>query len=172
MAKILKLKRQIFLSILENDISRAGLFVKWIRFLNEGSICHFALTHSVQLNFGLLRQVFTTARRANQGNILGFKFKLQGRYVTITKTNINRALHFPVDNFAEYPSNDDLLNFFEWMQCTLDENNRVPRVLYQNHLPKEWTYVLHHNLTCFCPEDQWLPWNLEDASDHWIFHRS
>ena len=24
------------------------------------------------------------------------------------------------------------------MQCSLDENNMIPRVIYQNHLPKEW----------------------------------
>ena len=47
MADNFQIKKTNFLSILENDISRAGLFVKWIRFLNEGSICHYALTHSV-----------------------------------------------------------------------------------------------------------------------------
>ena len=137
MADNFQIKKTNFLSILENDISRAGLFVKWIRFLNEGSICNYALTHSVQLNFGLLRQVFTSAKKANQGDILGFKFRLQNRFVYITEADINAALHLPVDNFEEYPSNEELLEFFEWLQCTLDENNRVPRVVYQNHLPKE-----------------------------------
>ena len=132
-----QIKKTNFLSILENDISRVDLFVKWIRFLNEGSICHYALTHVVQLNFELLRQVYTTAKRANQGEILGFKFKLHSRYVYITETDINIALHLPVDNFDAYPSNEELLEFFQWLQCTLDENNMVPRVLYQNHLPKE-----------------------------------
>ena len=58
MAENLEIKKTNFLSIIENDISRAGLFVKWIRFLNEGSICHFALTNSVQLNFGLIKTDF------------------------------------------------------------------------------------------------------------------
>ena len=62
-----QIKKTNFLSILDSDISRAGLFTKWIRFLNEGSICPFAMTRSVNLNFGLLKQVFTTAKRANQG---------------------------------------------------------------------------------------------------------
>ena len=116
MADNFQIKKTNFLSILENDISRAGLFVKWIRFLNEGSICNYALTHSVQLNFGLLIQVFTTAKKANQGEILGFKFRLQNRFVYITKTDVNTALRLPVDNFDEYPSNEELLGFFQWLQ--------------------------------------------------------
>ena len=137
MADNFQIKKTNFLSILENDISRAGLFVKWIPFLNEGSICNYALTYSVQLNFGLLRQVFITTKKSNQGEVLGFKFRLQNRYVYITESDINAALQLPVDNFAEYPTNEELLRFFLWMQCTLDENNMVPRVVYQNHLPKE-----------------------------------
>ena len=133
-----QIKNTNFLSILENDISRERLFVKWIRFINEGSICHYSLTHSAQLNSELLRHVFISAKRANQGDILGFKFKLHNRYVYITETYINAALHLPVDNFVEYQSNEELLEFFQWLQCTLDENKRVPRVLYRNHLPKEW----------------------------------
>ena len=68
-----------FLSILDSNISRSGIFAKWIRFINEGSICHYAMTHSVNLNSGLSKQVFTTAKRANQGKIYGFKFRLQNR---------------------------------------------------------------------------------------------
>ena len=54
MAENFEIKKTNFLLILENDISRPGIFVNWIYFLNEGFVCHFALTYSVQLNFGLL----------------------------------------------------------------------------------------------------------------------
>ena len=96
------------------------------------------MTHNVQLNYGLLKQVFTTGKRANQGEISSFKFRLQNRTIFITETDLNTALHLPTENFAEYPSNEELLGFFTWMHCSLDENNMIPRVLYQNHLPKEW----------------------------------
>ena len=131
------IKKTNYLSILDNDVSRAGIFAKWIRFLNEGSICHYAMAHSVQLNSGLLKQVFTTGKRANQRDISGFKFRLQNKIVFITETKLNTALHLPTDNFVEYPSNEDLLGFFTWMQCSLDENNLIPKVVYKNHLPKE-----------------------------------
>ena len=96
------------------------------------------LTRSVNLNSGLLKQVFTTAKRANQGKISGFKFRLQNRTVFLNEKDLNTALHFPTENFDDYPSNEDLLGFFTWIQCSLDENNMIPRVIYQNHLPKEW----------------------------------
>ena len=70
MADNFVIKKTNYLSILDNDVSRAGIFAKWIRFLKEGSICHYAMTHSVQLNSGLLKQVFTTGKRANQGDTL------------------------------------------------------------------------------------------------------
>ena len=152
MADNFQFKKTIFFSILENDIFRAGLFVKWIRFLNEGSICNYSLTHSVQLNFGLLRHVFTTAKKANQGEILGFKFRLQNRFIYITESDINVALRLPVDNFVEYSSNEELFGFFLWLQCTLDENNMVSRVVYQNHLPKEWPLIFMTISHVFAPK--------------------
>ena len=96
------------------------------------------MTHSVNLNSGLLKQVFTTAKRANQGKIYGFKFRLQNRTIFLNERDLNTALHFPMENFDYYPTNEELLGFFTWIQCSLDENNMIPRVIYQNHLPKEW----------------------------------
>ena len=125
-----QIKKSNFLSILDTDISRDRLFVKWILFLNEGSICHYALTHSVNFNSGLLKQVFTTAKRANQCEISGFKFKLHNRTVFLNETYLNTALHLPTENFDDYPSNEDILGFFTWIQCSLDENNVIPRVIY------------------------------------------
>ena len=138
MADNFQIKKTNFLSIIEGDISRSGIFEKWIRFLNEGSIAHYALTHSVSLNHSLLKQVFLTGKRANQGDLLGLKFKFQNRSVFLTEHDLNTALHLPTEDFADYPSEEDLLGFFAWIQCSLDENNMIPRVIYQNHLPKEW----------------------------------
>ena len=98
MSDNLQIKKTNFLSLLDIDISRAGIFVKWIRFLNEGSICHYALTHSVNLNSGLLKQVFTTAKRANQGEISDFKFKLHNRIVFLNKTE---SKHCPSSSNGE-----------------------------------------------------------------------
>ena len=164
------IKKTNYLSILENNISRAGLFVKWIRLLNEGSICHYALTHNVQLNSGLLKQVFTYGKRANHGEVSGFKLWLPNRSVFITKTDLNTALHLSTDNFVEYPSNEELLGFFTWKQCTLDENNMVPRVLYQNHILKEW-HFFHNKQPCLRSKNQWIPRHLPNDSDHWICYR-
>ena len=138
MADNFQIKKTNFLSIIEGDISRSGIFEKWIRFLNEGSIVHYALTHSVNLNHGLLKQVFLSGKRANQGDLSGLKFKFQNRTVFLTEHDLNTALHLPTEDFADYPSDEDLLGFFAWIQCSLDENNMIPRVIYQNHLPKEW----------------------------------
>ena len=138
MADNFQIKKTNFLSINEADISRSGIFEKWIRFLNEGSIVHYALTHSVHLNHGLLKQVFLTGKRATQGNLLGLRFKFQNRTVFLSELDLNTALHLPTEDFAEYPTDEDLLGFFAWIQCSLDENNMIPRVIYQNHLPKEW----------------------------------
>ena len=132
-----QIKKINFPSILDTDISRVGLFAKWIRFVNEGSICHYTMTCSVNLNSGLLKQVFTTAKRANQGEISGFKFRLQNKTIFLNERDLNTALHFPTENFEDYPTNEELLGFFTWMQCSLDENNMISRVIYQNHLPKE-----------------------------------
>ena len=138
MADNFQIKKTNFLSIIEADISRSGIFEKWIRFLNEGSIARYALTHSVSLNHSLLRQVFLTGKRANQGDLSGLKFRFQNRNVVLTELDLNTALHLPTEDFADYPSDEDLLGFFAWIQCSLDENNMIPRVIYQNHLPKEW----------------------------------
>ena len=138
MADNFQIKKTNFLSIIEGDISRSGIFEKWIRFLNEGSIAHYALTHSVSLNHSLLKQVFTTGKRANQGDLLGLSFKFQNRSVFLTEHDLNTALHLPTEGFDDYPTDEDLLGFFAWIQCSLDENNMIPRVIYQNHLPKEW----------------------------------
>ena len=138
MADNFQIKKTNFLSIIEGDISRSGIFEKWIRFLNEGSIAHYALTHSVSLNHSLLKQVFLTGKRANQGDLLGLSFKFQNRSVFLTEHDLNTALHLPTEDFADYPSEEDLLGFFAWIQCSLDDNNMIPRVIYQNHLPKEW----------------------------------
>ena len=138
MADNFQIKKTNFLSIVEADISRSGIFEKWIRFLNEGSIVHYALTHSVLLNNGLLKQVFQTGKRATQGNLLGLRFKFQNRTVFLSEHDLNTALHLPTEDFTEYPTDEDLLGFFAWIQCSLDESNMIPRVIYQNHLPKEW----------------------------------
>ena len=61
MADNFQIKKTNFLSIIEGDISRSGIFEKWIRFLNEGSIAHYALTHSVSpesLLIILVRRIF------------------------------------------------------------------------------------------------------------------
>ena len=137
MADNFQIKKTNFLSIIEADISRSGIFEKWIRFLNEGSIAHYALTHSVSLNHSLLRQVFLTGKRANQGDLSGLKFRFQNRNVVLTELDLNTALHLQTEDFADYLSDEDLLGFFAWIQCSLDENNMIPRVIYQNHLPKE-----------------------------------
>ena len=137
MADNFQIKKTNFLSILEDDISRSGFLEKWIRFLNEGSICRYALTHNVNLNHGLLKQVFTTGKRANQGNLSGLKFRFQNRTVFLTERDLNTALHLHTEDFDDYPTDEDLLGFFAWIQCSLDENNMIPRVIYQNHLPKE-----------------------------------
>ena len=88
-----QIKKTNFLSILEAHISRAGIFEKRIRFLNEGSICHYALTRNVNMNNGLLKQVFTTAKRVNQGVLSGFKFRLQNRTIFLNEKDLNTALH-------------------------------------------------------------------------------
>ena len=137
MADNFLIKKTNFLSILEDDISRSGILEKWIRFLNEGSIARYALTHSVNLNHGLLKQVFITGKRANQGDLSGLKFRFQNRTVFLTERDLNTALHLPTEDFDDYPTDEDLLGFFAWIQCSLDENNMIPRVIYQNHLPKE-----------------------------------
>ena len=131
------IKTTNFLSILEDDISRSGILEKRIRFLNEGSICRYALTHSVNLNHDLLKQFFTTGKRANQGNLSGLKFCFQNITVFLTERDLNTALHLPTEDFDDYPTDEDLLGFFASIQCSLDENNMIPRVIYQNHLPKE-----------------------------------
>ena len=69
-------------------------------------------------------------------------------------------------------SNEGLLGFFTWIQCSLDENNMIPRVIYQNHLLKVVAYVLHHHQPYLRSEDQWFSWNFQNDSDHWIFHCS
>ena len=55
MADNFLIKKTNFLSIIEGDISWSGIFEKWIRFLNEGSIARYALTHSVNLNHGVIK---------------------------------------------------------------------------------------------------------------------
>ena len=137
MADNFQIKKTNFLSILEIDISRARIFEKWIRFLNEGFICHYALTRSVNLNNGLLKQVFTTAKRANQGELSGFKLRLHNRIVFLNEKDLNTTLYLPTGDFDNYPTYEDLLGFFTWMQCSLDENKMIPRVIYQNNLSKE-----------------------------------
>ena len=67
---------------------------------------------------------------------LSFAFKTE--LFSSLKLDLNTALHLPTEDFADYPSDEDLLGFFAWIQCSLDENNMIPRVIYQNHLPKEW----------------------------------
>ena len=67
MAENFQIKKTNFLSIIEDDISRSGIFEKWIRFLNEGSIVHYALTHSVYLNHGLVKQVFLYWQEGQSG---------------------------------------------------------------------------------------------------------
>ena len=102
-----QIKKTNFLSILDANISWSGIFAKWIRFVNDGSICHYAMTRSVNLNYGLLKQVFTTSKRANQGEIYDFKFRLQNRTVFLNEKDLNTALHFPTEDFEDYPTNDE-----------------------------------------------------------------
>ena len=77
-----QIKKTNFLSIFDTDISRVGAFRKMDSFLKRRvhlPLC--PMTRSVNLNSGLLKQVFTTAKRANQGEISGFKLRLQNRTV-------------------------------------------------------------------------------------------
>ena len=68
-----------YLSFLENDFSKATFLQKWMRFLNEHSLVNYALTSYVELNFRMLKHVITTATPKEKDNLLGFKFKLQGK---------------------------------------------------------------------------------------------
>lgn len=122
MAGNFEIKKANYVSILEADMSKAE---------------HLALTHSVEINVNLLRQVFTTAVKVKNQGMLGFKFKIRDRYVTITETDLNVALQLPSDNFEAFPTSEELDNFFRFIECSLEENQRVPKTLYMNHLPKE-----------------------------------
>ena len=31
---------------------------------------------------------------------------------------------------------------------------------------------LHNNQSCLCTQDQWVSWDIQNDSDHWIFHSS
>ena len=100
------------------------------------SLC--SLTRSVNLNSGLLKKVFTLLKEPIKVKYQVSNSCLQNRTVFLNEKDLNTALHLPTEDFDDYPTNEDLLGFFTWIQCSLDENNMIPRVIYQNHLPKEW----------------------------------
>ena len=60
-----------------------------------------------QFKFRVIKTSFTTAKRANQGEIFGFKFRLQNRTVFLNEKDLNTALHFPTENFEDYPTNEE-----------------------------------------------------------------
>ena len=77
------------------------------------------------------------AMKSEMESIYGLRQASRRWNIVLTELDLNTALHLPTEDFADYPSDEDLLGFFAWIQCSLDENNMIPRVIYQNHLPKE-----------------------------------
>ena len=73
MADNFVIKKTNYLSIWITMLLGQGFFSNGF-VSTEGSICHYVMTHNVHLNYGLLKQVFTTGKRANQADISGFKF--------------------------------------------------------------------------------------------------
>ena len=85
-------------------------FKPWIRFLNEHSIVSPAIISNVQLNLDLLRLIFSTSTVAADSK--SFSFTVADSQYVVDDSVINRALNFPIDNFVELPTDNEISNFF------------------------------------------------------------
>ena len=85
-------------------------FKPWIRFLNDHSIVSSAIKSNVILNVDLLRLICTTSTVADDSK--SFSFTVANTQYVVDETVVNRALNFPLDNFCNLPSENDISNFF------------------------------------------------------------
>lgn len=82
-------------------------FKPWIKFLNEQNICSTAITSNVQIKYGPLKLICTTAMVAKDER--SFSFKINDVTYTVDQTVFNAALNLPTENFEESPTNDELV---------------------------------------------------------------
>ena len=133
---------------LDPDISLAR-FRHWVRFLNSQSLVSTAITANVDLQIQPLQDFYSTALSTTlldnyriTGDITG------GRSITITTDDVNRILGFPRENFAEIPSDEELVQFF---QTILYQGEiYLPKMLKDNLKP-EWDLFFDTLAKVFAP---------------------
>ena len=89
-------------------------FRPWIRFLNEQCLVSKTITASAPTQVDPLYDFYCTVVNSTTfdnfmiiGEIHG------GKRITITTDDVNRILGFSRDNFADVPSNDEIIQFFQ-----------------------------------------------------------
>ena len=123
--------------VANNDLIKPQNFKRWVRFLSEASLARIAMTqHSLLIN-DLLRDFMNTARVSDVDQVLGVSCVIQGRNITITETLLNEVLGLPTANFVPVPTEEDRIAFFNQINCSLDDQGRLPKKIYVTHLPKE-----------------------------------
>ncbi|KAL1818248.1 hypothetical protein ACET3Z_013117 [Daucus carota] len=107
--------------------------------------------HSLLIN-DLLRDFMNTARVSDVDQVLGVSCVIQGRDITITETLLNEVLGLPTANFVPVPTEEERIAFFNQINCSLDDQGRLPKKIYVTHLPKEWNFFFSCVSYVFAPK--------------------
>ena len=118
---------------LEASLAR---FRPWVRFLNSQSLVSTAITANADLQIQPIQDFYSTALNTTlldnhrmSGDIT------RGRTIHINTDDMNRILGFPKENFAELPTEEETIQFF---QTILYQGEIfLPRMLKGNLKP-EW----------------------------------
>lgn len=94
MADNFVLKKNNFISILENDTARTNQFYRWIRFRNHDSLVSFTITANVQLNTNILQFFRQRAIVASINGNLGVSLTIGGVTTRIFEDDLNEILGF------------------------------------------------------------------------------
>ena len=124
-------------------------FRPWVRFLNSQSLVSIAITANADLHIKRIQDFYSTALNTTlldnhrmSGDING------GRTIHINTDDVNMILGFPRENFADLPTEEEIIQFF---QTILYQGEIfLPRMLKGNLKP-EWDLFFDTLAKVFAP---------------------
>lgn len=116
-------------------------FRAWTQFLNEYSLIRYALVTQVQLNHDALRELYCSAVNTSGQDGCAITYRLFGRSIRITERDVNRILHFPMENLVSNPTPEQIEIFFHFIRY--QDGNFKTGNLSRTFLTQYWNFFFH-----------------------------
>ncbi|KAK1402381.1 hypothetical protein POM88_001986 [Heracleum sosnowskyi] len=117
-------------------------FRAWAQFLNTRSLVAYTLSNPAVLCIDQLTALYTSATDTSENNISSFSFVVPGgRIIRVTEHDLNRILHFPIENLVPDPNTEEIHAFFTLIRS--QQPNFFVGEFLKHYLTKPGNFFFH-----------------------------